>query len=572
MAVDDPRPQQQGGLLEGLPRWTGRDAAPSLPGWVLRGAEVLAVLALALLAVRVRHPARLFTHQFWLDESWVADSTRASWGQLRLLTSSTPIGWTVLLRAVPRWGDAERYRLLPLAFAVAGAGPAWFLGRQLAVTRRGTPTADGLVVAWRASRHRPSWARWLGPSVAGLAAVLAPTALGYPYLKQYTAEAFTSLLLVALVAWVERRWSPVRLSVLAATAVLSFLVANTALFVTVAVFGGLALTSLARRSQWRRLAWLAGTAAVVAVADLWVYRTFLAASNGAAMQRYWRGRYIPATEGWGEGWRFVAPRALAAIESIGFGPWPLALALLVAGVAALWRAGVPAAALALPIMVVEVVVAGLQRRYPFLELRTSMFLIVLATVVAALGVVALASLALRWRGTALLGLAVLVGAGALFLPEARQAARIPLFEENAKGQVRLIEELRRPGDVVVLGSLAAYHWAYYGSERPTFVPAAEGRTIRFEVIYPHDRGLLVAKGRTPALIKEAMDQVPPGTRRVWVLVNHEEHLIPIWVRNAARHGWRLAAPMAHLCAAFTEAERARAGVSSGQCPLLFSFG
>jgi hypothetical protein len=522
------------------------------------------MVALALLAARVRHPSRLFTHPFWLDESWVADSTRAPWDQLRLVSLSTPIGWTVLLRAVPRWGDAERYRLLPLVFAVAGAVPAWFLGRQLG------PEPRDPVTAGRAAR-RPSWARWIGPPVAGLAAVLAPTALSYPYLKQYSAEAFTALLLVALVAWVERRWSPVRLGVAAAVAVVSLLVANTALFVTAAVFGGLALTSLARLA-WRRLGWVAAAGAVVAVADAWIYRASVAASNGVDMQRYWKGRFIPSTEGWDEAWRFIAPRAVIAIESIGFGPWPLALALLVAGVAALWRAGAPAAALVLPILVVEVGVAAMQRRYPFLEARTSMFLTVLATVLAALGVAALASLALRWRGAAVLGLAVLVGAGAIFLPEARQAARVSMFDENVRGQIRLVQELRRPGDVVVLGSMAAYQWAYYGSEQPTFVPASGARTIRFEVAFPDDRRLVVAKGRTPKFVKQALDRVPAGTRRAWVLLSHEEQMIPVWVRSARQHGGRLAAPPAHPCAAFTEAERASAGVSAGQCPMLIRFG
>jgi hypothetical protein len=568
MAVDDLRHQRRSRPPTGRSTWTAWDAAASLPGWVPRTAEALALVALALVALRVRHPSRLFTHQFWLDESWVADSTRASWAQLRQLTSSTPIGWTALLRAVPRWGDPERYRLLPLAFAVAGAVPAWFLGRQL-VSAPGGPDAGGPVTTGPpATRHRGgSWVGWLGPSLAGLAAVLAPTALGYPYLKQYTAEAFTALLLVALVAWVERRWSPGRLVVLSAAAVLSFLVAHTALFVTVAGFGGLALTSLARRA-WPRLGWVAATGAVIALTDAWIYRTFVATGNGVDLQRYWKGRYIPSTEGWDQAWQFVAAQAVSAIESLGMGPWPLAVALMAAGVVALWRAGAPAAALVLPILVAEVVVAALQRRYPFFEPRTSMFLTVLATVVAALGVAAVAGLALRRRATALLGLVVLVGAGALFLPEARQAARIPMFDENTKGQVRLVQQLRRPGDVVVLGSMAAYQWAYYGSERPTFVPASGPRSIRFEVVYPGDRRLLVAKDRTPRSIREAIDAVPVGTRRVWVVHSHEDYLIAVWARTVRRAGGRLAAPLAHPCAAFTEAQRARAGISPGECPLL----
>jgi hypothetical protein len=289
------------------------------------------------------------------------------------------------------------------------------------------------------------------------------------------------------------------------------------------------------------------------------------------MQRYWKGWYIPSTRGWDEAWRFITPRAVAAIESIGFGPWPLALALVLAGMSALWQAGAPAAALVFPVLVAEVVVGGLLRRYPFLEQRTSMFLTVLATVLAALGVAALAALALRSRRTAVLGLAAIVGAGAIFLPEARQAARIALNNENTRGQIRLVLELRRPGDVIVLGSLAAYQWAYYAPERPALLPASGSRTVRFEVAYPGYQDLVVAKGRTPAFVKDAMNRLPRGTQRAWIVLSHEEPLFLVWVRNARQHGGRLAGPLAHPCAAFTEAERVRAGVSVGQCPILVRF-
>jgi hypothetical protein len=550
MAVNDLRGRPPGRQAAGLARRARRDLAGSLPTWPRVGVEALAVLALAALAVRVRHPGRLFTHPFWLDESWVAVSTRAPWGQLDMMTSSTPIGWTALLRAVPRWGDAERYRLLPLAFIVASVVPAWFLGRQLGSTAL--------------------WGRWIGPPAAGLAAVLAPTALGYPYLKQYTAEAFTALLLVALVVWLERRWSPGRLGVLALAAALSFLVANTALLVTAAAFGGLALTSLLA-GAWRRVGWVAAASAMVAAADLWIYRAFVEASNSTAMQRYWKAWYIPATDGWDQAWRFAGSKAVAAVESIGFGPWPLALALVLAGVVALWRAGAPAAALIVPALVAEVAVGGMLRHYPFLEQRTSMFLTVLASVLAALGVAAVTAVALRSRWTAVLGLAAIVGAGAIFLPAAKQAARTPLLDENTRGIVRLVLELGRPGDVVVLGSAATYQWAYYAPERPTFLPASEIRTVRFQVAYPGDRDLVVTTERTPAFVRDAMSRLPPGTRRAWIVLSHEDHLLPVWTREADRLGGRLASPPSNPCGAFTEAERLRAGVSAGQCPMLVRF-
>jgi len=107
-----------------------RGRAPSRP-WI----DVLLVVALLPMALVARRPRYLFSHSFFLDEGWVADSVRAPLAQVRLLTSSTPIGWTLLLRLVPPVGGPERYRLLPLAFAALTALATWRLGRMLGPDR-----------------------------------------------------------------------------------------------------------------------------------------------------------------------------------------------------------------------------------------------------------------------------------------------------------------------------------------------------------------------------------------------------------------------------------------------------
>ena len=63
--------------------------------------RLLVTLGLVGLAVAIRDPRYVLTRSFWLDEGWVVDSVRAPLHQLELLTSSTPIGWTLLLRLVP---------------------------------------------------------------------------------------------------------------------------------------------------------------------------------------------------------------------------------------------------------------------------------------------------------------------------------------------------------------------------------------------------------------------------------------------------------------------------------------
>src|SRR5829696_6963946 len=135
------------------------------------GRRADAVLLAPLLAVAVlgRRPGYLLSHAFWLDEAWVAASVRAPLRQLPMVSSSTPIGWALLLRLVPDVGPPERLRLLPLAFAVAAVVAAYLLDRRLGRAQ---------AVA------------------AGLAAALAPSALRWPSLKQYTADAFVTLLLL----------------------------------------------------------------------------------------------------------------------------------------------------------------------------------------------------------------------------------------------------------------------------------------------------------------------------------------------------------------------------------------
>jgi len=56
MAVNDLRGRPPGRQAAGLARRARRDLAGSLPTWPRVGVEALAVLALAALAVRVRHP------------------------------------------------------------------------------------------------------------------------------------------------------------------------------------------------------------------------------------------------------------------------------------------------------------------------------------------------------------------------------------------------------------------------------------------------------------------------------------------------------------------------------------
>jgi hypothetical protein len=528
---------------------------PPAPPWrrLARGraVELALVLALLVLAALNRRLGYLFSHSFWLDEGWVADSVRAPFGQLRLLTSSTPVGWTLLLRLVPPIGPPERLRLLPVAFAVAAVVPAYLLGRRL-----------GRVQAL----------------AAGLAAAIAPSALANDDLKQYTADVFVTLLLLSLAAWVESGWrpdpsgataplleprtpdpsgataplleprtpdpsgataplleprTPYRVLVLCAACVPAVLVSHATVFVSAAVLGALALRCLAER-HWRRLRWMVGLGLAVAVVEGAVYLAFLSVGDNAGMQRYWAPFFVPLSSGPGHAAAFVASHLAGALGRAGFGPWALAAALAVAGLAALWRGRLPATALAVPLLLAELVVAGAAHRYPFLDERTSLFFTVLVTVCAGLGVGALVALAFRRPLTVPLGLLAAGLAAALLVPAGRAAVRKPMPASSLRQQVAFVLAERQPGDVVVVGRAASFAFAYYWPQRPTFVRTRTGSAVLFQVEYPDRPDLVVTHVTGQAAADAAMRQARARTRsgRIWLVLAEAGDGGPIW-RTAA---------------------------------------
>jgi hypothetical protein len=503
--------------------------------------RVVTVLVLVAIGVYARRPGYLLSHPFWFDEGWVADSVRAPLGQLRMVTSSTPIGWTLLLRVVPPLGGPERYRLLPLAFGAAGTVPAWLLGRQL----------GGV-------------AGWLAAPLAGLAAALGPAALFRPGLKQFSTEAFITLLLMWVLATVERTGSPRRLLLFGLVAAACFLVANAAVFVAAAALIGLALSSLLRRA-WRSLAWVALTAAGVVTVQLTIYLVVVAPANSTAMRAYWTRLFIPTDQGLDGAVAVVGARGARFLTFLGLGPWPVVLGLVLAGVAALARARLPATAMVTPLLLVELISAGLAGRYPFLDPRTSQFFLVLVTVVATIGLAALAGLLAQRNWTVVVVAALLLMCGASFVPASARATHGSIPDENVRGQIQLVLSGRRFGDVVLVTSGAANTFGYYWPTPPTFVDRPTFGTVTFQVDYPEQPDLVVATGRDRASDLEALSRVPAGARRVWIVVGHER--LETWARLAERFG-HLVAAASDPCRPFTPAARVRARVSARQCPLL----
>ena len=87
------------------------------PGSAQRG--TVGCTPAGLLVLVVHDVGYLLRQPFWTDEAWVAVTTRFPLSQLPATTSSTPIGWSALLRVVTV-SRTQTGRLLPLGFAGAG--------------------------------------------------------------------------------------------------------------------------------------------------------------------------------------------------------------------------------------------------------------------------------------------------------------------------------------------------------------------------------------------------------------------------------------------------------------------
>jgi hypothetical protein len=466
-------------------------------------AEHLAVLALGLLVVVVHNVGYLLRQPFWTDEAWVAVTTRFPLSQLRETTSSTPIGWSLLLRLFTERGE-QTGRLLPLAFAGAAVMIAYWLGREIGWPRREVSVGAGLLTA--------------------IAVLFVPAMLVRNDLKQYTADACLSLLVLALTSRLERAWSRGGLAGLSVAVWGGMLFSDPVAFVGVAAFGGLLAVQLCRRA-WSRLVETAITGACTAVLMLAVYKAFDVGPDNPVLKAYWSAFYLPAAKGLHADLEFVTSRFHAVRPFIGLGPVWLALLLFVAGLVTIFRLGRPATAVAVAVLWPELLALSALRQYPFLDERTSTFLFAITAAVAAIGLAGVCSLLLpRFNG--LLAGALAAIALVVFVAGAAPYARsrtIP--NEDVRDQVRYISTREARGDVILVNLSSNWGFAYYWpfgdpARRPDNV-VAQG----YEAYFPDQPDIVVARNRNLAAIDAALAQAVVLARqhacsRIWLVRTH----------------------------------------------------
>src|SRR3954454_16715234 len=118
-------------MRELAPRQDGRRRLARRHG---RAIDAAVATGLGLLVLVVHDVGYLLRQPYWLDESWVAVSTKVAWRDVPLVSASSPLGGTVLLRLVAA-GGPERQRLVPLAFAGLAVALAYLLLRCVGLGR-----------------------------------------------------------------------------------------------------------------------------------------------------------------------------------------------------------------------------------------------------------------------------------------------------------------------------------------------------------------------------------------------------------------------------------------------------
>jgi hypothetical protein len=467
-----------------------------------RRAFPIAVVVLTLLTFVVHDVGYMLHHPYWLDESWVADSTRVPFRRIGDVTAVTPIGWTALLRAVVIGGD-QRHRVIPLAFAALTVLVACFAGRAAFSRPRG---------------------RLMGGVLAGTGALLLPSALVRNDLKQYTADAFVAVLLLWLLLRLESEWSRRRLIEFGAVAVAGMFISHTTLFVATSAMLAVIAVQLLSRS-WRRFREACVTSAATAVGLAVVYVVFDQPHVVPGLTSYWAGYFMPWHHGLHADWAFIKER-LHALHYVGLGNSLVCAAFVLLGLVALLRLGRYAAALMFPILIVELLGASAARRYPLLDVRTSHFLFTLLVVLAAIGVAGVTAEIARAQHIVGWGLTALaLGLFAWHTSDDVRARSIPK-REDVRSQVQYVEKHRAPQDVILVNFGANWGFGYYYRAADPTIDRHTIAATTFVVDYPRADNVVITDGFGLDVLQttftDAATRASLSGGRLWVIRSHEE--------------------------------------------------
>lgn len=467
--------------------------------------EHLLVLVLALLVLVVHDVGYIFSQPYWTDESWVAATTVFPLSQLPATTSSTPIGWSLLVRVFTISGT-ESARVVPLAFAGIAVAVAYWFGRKLGWRRRDVAIGAGVLAA--------------------IAMLLVPAMLVRDDLKQYTSDACFAMLALACVSRLDRNWSRSALIVLSVVTWGGMLFSDVVAFVGAAAFAAVCVVQLARRA-WSRLAEAVLAGVITAGLMGAIYKVFdsRAKISNLVESPHFQYYYVPLNEGLRPALSFIHESFTYVTGQFGLGPDWLVVLLYAAGVVTLFRVGRPVTAVAVAALWPEMVVISALKLYPFMDSRTSTGLYAVSAVVAAIGVAGICALLRSYfKGSLAVGLAALAVAG--FTASAYPDIRSHLIpDEDVRDQVSYVEAHAASTDVILVNLNSSFNFAYYWKlDRP----AREATTVLdqlYEPYYPSQPRIVTATNRDRTQVDDALAKAlaqsgKRGCVPIWFVASH----------------------------------------------------
>jgi hypothetical protein len=484
----------------------------------------LAIAALIAAFFVVHDVPRWLAAPYFLDEAWVALSTRVAWSDLPLVSASTPLGWTVALRLV---SAPQQLRLLPLFFHVAAVVVAYVLGRNL-----GWP--DRLAAR-------------LGGLAAGATVLLLPAQQLRHDLKQYSADAAVTLALLALAAWTEAGWSRRRLGLTSAAVPAGLLFSHTTALAGAAVFTSFVVVAALRR-RWRMCVDAVAAGGVALVGGAIVYVGVSARGRTSALNDYW-APFFPRITALPS---YLVGHASALLPVIGV-PAVVAAAAVCAGLITIVRTGRPMLFGALVLLPVIAITLGLLRVYPVLDLRTSHFLLTAFAAVGGVGLagvaVALRRLPLTPRARGLIPVAFVVAGLVGYLAAntdwyrfdgtvAPASVAYPPATEDVRTEVEYVRAHRGADDIVLVNEAARWGVVFYWDDRPVRVVADPATAIGWVPVLPASAHMVVADDRTQGAVTAAVrravaDAHAAGHVRVWVILSHAGSERSLWQQALA---------------------------------------
>ncbi len=473
---------------------------------LLLAAHVVAVLVGAtVLTVFAHDVPYLLSRGYWQDENWVALIGRYPLSDLPALTSSTPIGWDLLQRSLLPFGP-QAPRLLALSFAVLASAAAYFLG----------------YVAWSGS--------WLRRAATGIVVAFAVTfsasLLVRNDLKQYTADAFVALLIVALLAIAGRSQTRAPLVALTIVSATGLFFSLTTAFVAASAFLALILAAVVAKN-WRRVRTLVIFGAIAGAGILIEYVGFyLRASGNPKLTAYWvdyfptaSGLFGRIATGYGQFFRIHGPGAGIITTAV-------VVALIALFIVFAVRSRQLAVAIYYPIVFVLLCVLGLVHFYPLFNDRTSTFFAVTTVALAAAGLVR-AGFAIvgnvRSRpvrlALAAIGIVALIAVAVLPNRQWIRSHMVPF--ESGSEQVAYIKSHFAPGDVIVTNEFGAVALAFYWPELGYGWEPTPNRPYGWDVVFNDKQEVVRADqidGGLPVILDE---EAATGTSHtVWILQTH----------------------------------------------------